>query len=119
MSGSTWRSVRGAGTCEIAADEAAISDAELQALKAQPLERRRLRVADGRLHLALSIGIADPAGQRDRAVVREHVAKGRVEGRLVDVRREHAFLEVVQDDDADGAGETSLRAGPPSAARSA
>jgi hypothetical protein len=56
--------------------------------------------ADSRLDLALAIGIAHPARQRDRAVVLEHVAIQRVHRRVVDVRRDDAFLEVVEDDDA-------------------
>jgi hypothetical protein len=37
----------------------------VEALEAQALERRLLRVADGRLDLALAIGVPDPTGQRD------------------------------------------------------
>jgi hypothetical protein len=78
-------------------------------LEAQPLEGRGLRVADGRLDLALAIGVADAAGQRHRAVVGEHIAEERIQGRIVDVRREHAFLEVVEDDGGDGTAESAER----------
>ena len=77
----------------------------LERLEAQALERRLLRVADAGFDLPLAIGIADAARQRDDAVVREHVAVERIERRVVDVRREHAFAEIVEDDDADGAAE--------------
>lgn len=49
--------------------------------------------------------MADATRQCDRAVVREHVTKQGVQHRVVDVRREHAFLEVVEDDGGDGAAE--------------
>ena len=46
-----------------------------------------------------AIGIADPARQRDHAVVREHVAIERIEGGIVDVGLEHALLQIVEHDD--------------------
>src|SRR2546427_8513442 len=67
-----------------------------ETLEAQPLERRALGVADRRLDFPLPIRGADTTGQRDDAVVREHIAVERVEGRIVDVGREHAFLEIVE-----------------------
>jgi len=69
----------------------------LQAFEAQALERRGLGVADGGLDLALAIGVADATGQRDDAVMREDVPIERVERGVIDVRREHALLEVVED----------------------
>ena len=65
-------------------------------LEAQALERG-LRMADGRLDFPLAIGIPDATGQRDDAVVREHVAVERVQGGVVDVRREHALPQIVED----------------------
>src|SRR2546428_2065941 len=81
----------------------------LETLEAQTFERRALRVADGGLDLAFAIGVADAAGHGDRAVVGEHIAIERVEGRIVDIRREHALLEVIGDDDVDSATETAER----------
>ena len=81
----------------------------LERLEAQPLQRRLLRVADAGFDLALPIRIADAARQGDDAVVREDVAIERIERRVVDVGREHAFAQIVEHDDADGArraGET-------------
>ena len=89
--------------------------------KRRPLQRRLLRVADAGFDLALAIGIADAARQRDDAVVREHVAIERIERRVVDVGREHALAQVVEDDDAwpcRRAGETRARAARPRSARS-
>ena len=48
--------------------------------------------------LPFAIGIADATRQRDDAVVREHVAIERIERRVVDVGREHALFEIVEDD---------------------
>src|SRR2546426_8617292 len=81
----------------------------VEPLEAQALERRLLRVPDGRLDFALAIWIPDPTGQRHGAVVGEHIAVQWVERGIVDVRREHALLEVIEHDDADGAAETTKR----------
>src|SRR5436190_2169685 len=77
----------------------------LQALEAQALERRALRVADPRLDFPFAIRIADPTGERRDAVVREHVAVEGIERRVVDVGREDAFAEVVEDDEGRGTAE--------------
>ena len=74
------------------------------------MERRLLRVADAGFDLALAIGIADAARQADHAVVREHVAIERIERRLVDIGREHALFEIVEDDRPRRAAETPKRA---------
>jgi len=71
----------------------------LEALEAQALERRALGVPDPRLDFPLPIRIADPTRQRGDAVVREHVAVERIERGVIDVGREHAFAEIVEDDD--------------------
>ena len=78
-------------------------------LEAQALKRRRLGVADGRLDFPLPIGAPDATGQRDGAVVGEHVAVERVQGGVVDVGREHALLEIVEDDDVDGPAQPAKR----------
>jgi hypothetical protein len=81
----------------------------VEGLEAQPFERRLRRMADARFDLAFAIGIADAARERDDIVVREHVAVERIEGRIVNVRGEHALAQIVQDDDADGATESAKR----------
>ena len=72
----------------------------LEALEALPFQRRLLRVADAGFDLAFAIGIADAARQRDDAVVRQHIAIERIERGIVDVGREHAFAQIVEDDHA-------------------
>jgi hypothetical protein len=66
-------------------------------------------VPDAGFDLALAIGVADATRERDDTVVREHVAVERIEGGVVDIRREDAFLEIVEDDDAHGAAESTKR----------
>ena len=82
----------------------------LERLEAQAVQRRLLRVADAGFDLAFAIGIADATRQRDDAVVREHVAIERIERGIVDVGREDAFFEIVEDDDAHRAAEATKRA---------
>jgi hypothetical protein len=70
----------------------------LKRLEAQALQRRALGVPDSRFDFALAIGIADAARQGDCAVVSQDIAIERVDRGIVDIRRQHAFLEVVEDD---------------------
>ena len=81
----------------------------VERLEAQTLQGRLLRVTDAGFDLALAIGIPNPTGQGDDAVVSEHVAVARVERRIVDVRGEDAFLQVVEDDDAHRAAQPAER----------
>ncbi len=72
-------------------------------LRVERLERaafqgRGLRVLDGALHRAFAIRIADPAGIRDHAVVREQRAVHRIQLRGVEVGPEHPLLQVVEHD---------------------
>jgi hypothetical protein len=53
-------------------------------------------VADAGFDLAFPIRVADATRQRDGAVMREHVAIERIERRIVDVRREDAFFQIVE-----------------------
>ena len=78
--------------------------------KRRPAQRRLLRVPDAGFDLALAIGIADATRQRDDAIVREHIAVERIERRVVDVRGEDAFFEIVEHDDADRAAQPTKRA---------
>ena len=91
-----------------------------EGLEAQALERA-LRVGDRRLDFPLPIGVVHPTGQRDGAVVREEIAVEGVHGGVVDVRRQHALAEIVEDDDAHGASQPAKRLlvqlGPGSGAR--
>jgi len=61
-------------------------------LKAQSLHRRPLGGPDAGFDFACPIRIADATRHRDRAVVREQIVIERIECRIVDVWREHAFF---------------------------
>lgn len=76
-----------------------------EGLEAEPFQGRGLRVADRGLDLPLPIGIAPPTRQGDGFVVREHVAVQPVQDRVVDIRGEHAFAQVVEDDEPDVAAQ--------------
>ena len=64
---------------------------------------------DARFDFPLAVGIADATRQRDDAIGREHVAIERVECRVVDVRREDLFLQIVEHDHAQRATEPTKR----------
>src|SRR2546429_6117536 len=53
----------------------------LETLKALPLERCFLRVADPGLHFSFSIWIMDPASERYRAIVGQDISLGSEENR--------------------------------------
>ena len=55
---------------------------------------------DAVLDFPLAIRISDAARQGDGAIVGEHVAIQRVQRRIVDVRFEHSFAEVIEHDRA-------------------
>ena len=65
---------------------------------------------DARFDFAFAIRIADAARQGDDAVMREHVAIERIQGGVVDVGREHAFVQIVEDDHTDRAAQSTKRA---------
>jgi hypothetical protein len=81
-----------------------------ETLESEPAQRGLLRVPDARFDFALAIGIAHAARERDDAVVGQHVAIHRIERGIVDVGRQHALFQIVEDDDADGATEPTKRA---------
>ena len=62
-----------------------------QALEAQSLQRRLLRVAHARLDFALTIRILDATRHGNGTVVGEHVTVERIQGGVVDVGDEHAL----------------------------
>ena len=68
----------------------------LQTFETLSLEWGPLGVSNPGFDFAFAIGIADTAGQSDRAVVRQHIAVQRVQRRIVDVGPEHALAEVVE-----------------------
>ena len=79
-------------------------------LETLALQRRLLRVADARFDLALTVGIPHPTRQPDDAVVRQDITIEGIERRLIDVGREHALFEIVEDDDAGRSTEPTKRA---------
>ena len=68
----------------------------VETLEAQSFERRLLRMADAGFDLPFAIGIADTAREGDHPVVREHIAIERIQRRVVDVRGEDAFFQIVE-----------------------
>ena len=80
-----------------------------QTLKTQALQRCVLGVPHAALYFPFAIRISDAARQRDGAIVSQHVAIQRVQGRIVDVRLEHSFAEVVEHDRAAGATQPAER----------
>src|SRR5262249_42647200 len=51
----------------------------------------------------------DAAWQGDNPIMGEHVFKQRIDGWIVDIRRQHSFLQVVQNDQAWAAAKSSER----------
>ena len=70
-------------------------------------ERGALRMLNRVLDGPLSVRIAHASRIRDDAVMLEHRAIEPVDLRLVQVRRDDAFLQVVEHDVADGAAEVA------------
>src|SRR4030095_6396909 len=77
----------------------------VETFEAQSFERRLLRMANARFDFSFAIGIADTARERDHPVMREYIAIEGIQRGVVDVRGEDAFLQIVEDDDADGAAQ--------------
>ena len=80
-----------------------------QALEAFSLEGCVLGVSDAALNFPLPIRIRNATRQRDGAVVGEQVAIQRIQGRIVDIRLEHAFAEIIEYDRAAGATQMAER----------
>ena len=68
----------------------------LDRLELAALQGRALRVLDRILDRPLAVRVPDPAGIRHHPVVLQHLSVERVQLRLVDVRTDHPFLQVVQ-----------------------
>src|SRR6476661_8726495 len=81
----------------------------LDRLEALALQRRLLRGPHSALDFAFSIRIADAAWQRDDTVMAQQVAIERIECRVVDVGREDALFQVIEDDDLRRAAEPTKR----------
>ena len=96
----TWQDVTGSDDNGHTLNGVVRFDYLLDRLEALPLQRRLQRVPDARFDFALPIGIAHATRQADHPVVREHVAIERIEGRLVDVGRENALFEIIEEDHA-------------------
>jgi hypothetical protein len=79
----------------------------LQALEPHPFERRFLGVADSGLYFPFAIRIPDPARQGHHPIVGEHIAKQWINRRIVDVRNQHAFFQVVENHDSRTATESA------------
>ena len=74
-----------------------------QALEAHAFQRRFLGVPDTRFNFSFSIGILDPARQCHHTVMSEHVPIQRIEGGIVDIRNQHSFPQIVENDHSDRA----------------
>src|SRR5882724_10070529 len=74
-------------------------------LKTLALQRCPLRVAHAGLDLALAVGVAHAARQRNDAIVRQHVAIERIDCRVVCIRTNHSLAQVVEHDHPHAAAE--------------
>src|SRR5208282_5729311 len=78
----------------------------LHGLKAFSLERS-LGVADAGFNFSFSIWILDPTWQGYGAIMRQDVAIERIQGRIVDVRDEHAFAQIIENHDSRSATQST------------
>ena len=62
-----------------------------QTLEADSLQRGFLGMSDAGLDLPFSIGIPNPAGQGDHAVMSEHILKQRIQCGIVKIRDDDTF----------------------------
>src|ERR1039458_1242750 len=76
-----------------------------QTLEAQAFQWRSLRMTDARFDFAFAVGILNAAGHGQRAVVREDVARKRIESGVVNVGDEHALAQIVEPHDARSAAQ--------------
>ncbi len=66
-------------------------------------------MTDARLDFALPIRVLHAAGQGDGAIMLQHVAIERIECGIVNVGRDHAFAEIIEDHDASHAAQSAKR----------
>lgn len=77
----------------------------LERVEAEAFERVVLRIPDAGFRLALVLGFSGQAGKRHEAGVARIGGVGRIELRLVEVRLQHARLQIVDHDDPDDAAQ--------------
>ena len=96
----------GGGSCRERDDRRGRAGRPIRSLRRRH-QGRRLCVSDAGFDFPLRSGSPHAPRLGDDAVVREHVAIERIERGIVDVRREHAFPQIVKDDDVDGAAQSA------------
>ena len=72
----------------------------LEIFEAEPLQRCPFRVSDTTLDLPFPIRMPDATGQRDSAIVPEHVAVQRVDRGVVYIGSQNAFAQIIEDNHA-------------------
>ncbi len=80
-----------------------------ETLETKALQRRFLRVADSRFDFSFAIGTLNPAWHGDDAVMCQDILEQRIDCGVVDIRREHAFPEVIQNQNTGAAAKSAKR----------
>src|SRR6516165_1127042 len=66
-----------------------------------------LRMGNSRFDFPFAIRISNPTWHGDHAVVRQHILEKRIQCGIVEIRREYAFLQVIENHDAATATEAA------------